>query len=300
MKKKYYATLIVFSAKAVKIMKAAKSLVMLKAFISVFSMSLLAAVYSWQMGVLMGVAFTLLLLIHELGHVFAMKQKGYDTHWPVFIPFIGAAIAMKELPRSRHVEAYIGFGGPLVGTAAALVCTALSFNSPFWHAAAMLGIGLNMFNMFPMSPLDGGRITQAVHRHFKLVGAAMLLAFTLFMKNPSFLVLWIIVLSDFDHIPYRVRFWFSLVLGFALLFFKLAALQGLEPVHWLDVVLGTLFALAMCWGMYRRDPNNEYKSWDDKRTLLGKRKRWMWLGAWLGLLVIQSAALVLLMVKHPH
>ena len=63
-----------------------------------------------------------MIFIHEIGHVLAAKQKGLPVSLPVFIPFLGAFIAMKKNPRDAVTEAYIAFGGPLLGTAGALIC----------------------------------------------------------------------------------------------------------------------------------------------------------------------------------
>ena len=63
--------------------------------------------------------------VHELGHGYAMKRCGVQAGWPIFIPFFGAMISMKGLPQDRSAEAQIAYGGPLAGTAAALLAAAM-------------------------------------------------------------------------------------------------------------------------------------------------------------------------------
>jgi len=140
--------------------------------------SMLAMVWfeALRSGVWFGIGFVLMILIHELGHGYAMKRAGVEAGWPIFIPFFGAMIAMKGLPQDRNVEAEIAFGGPLAGTAAALVAAALGLatESRLFLALAYTGFFLNLFNLTPISPLDGGRVTQAFSRRAWMFGAALI------------------------------------------------------------------------------------------------------------------------------
>lgn len=136
--------------------------------VACFSLLLFVAVYSIMMGIGIGIGLTVLLLIHEVGHMVAIRYKGYpSTGLPIFVPFIGAAI---DPPKGmcRHNEAFIAFGGPLVGTMASInIATVFIVNrNPIWIELSMIGIIMNFINMIPISPFDGGRITQAVQRGF--------------------------------------------------------------------------------------------------------------------------------------
>lgn len=157
------------------------------------SLSMLAMVWfeAQRSGWWFGVGFVLMILIHELGHGFAMKQQGVSAGWPIFIPFIGAMIAMKEAPRDRDVEAVIAFGGPLAGTAAAVAAAALglAFDSRLFIALAYTGFFLNLFNLTPLSPLDGGRVTQAFSRRAWVVGVMVLGAIFLWTHSPQLLLI---------------------------------------------------------------------------------------------------------------
>jgi Zn-dependent protease len=144
----------------------------------------------WGMRYALG--FVLLIFIHEMGHMAVMKFLGIKTGAPVFIPFVGAVISMKELPKNAWVESLVGIGGPLLGTAGAAACliVAVTTGSELWYALASTGFMINLFNMLPISPLDGGRITGVISRWFWLPGFA--LGFLIFIKTQSpilFLVL---------------------------------------------------------------------------------------------------------------
>jgi Zn-dependent protease len=133
----------------------------------------------WAYGTIWGipfaVGFILLIFVHELGHGLVMRQQGIPAGAPVFIPFVGAVIAMKGMPRDAYVEALVGIGGPALGTLGAAVCLVVGYmtQSPFWYALASTGFLINLFNMLPVSPLDGGRIAGVISRWLWLAGFAM-------------------------------------------------------------------------------------------------------------------------------
>src|SRR5262249_53429981 len=128
------------------------------------SISMLAMIwiYALRGGLPFAVGFVLLLLIHEMGHAIAIRRAGLNAGWPVFIPGLGAFITLKEVPTSRVMEAEIGYAGPLFGTAASLAVAALYLvtRSELCLSLAYTGFFLNLFNMIPLHPLDGGRVAQ--------------------------------------------------------------------------------------------------------------------------------------------
>ena len=120
--------------------------------------------YSWIFGWPYAVGFVLLIFCHEMGHYLAAKQRGLNVGAPTFIPFVGAWIELKDQPLNVETEAYVGFAGPIVGSVAALACFVLAreYNSQLLLALAYSGFMLNLFNLIPISPLDGGRITAII------------------------------------------------------------------------------------------------------------------------------------------
>ena len=152
-------------------------------------------VYSWVFGWRYAVGFVLLIFFHEMGHYVAARQRGINVGAPTFIPFVGAWIALKELPHDVETEAYIGFAGPLAGTAASLACyfIARDNGSQLLLALAYSGCMINLFNLIPISPLDGGRITAIISPKVWLAGVPLLAG--LFFYHPSPMLILVAVLA---------------------------------------------------------------------------------------------------------
>lgn len=158
----------------------------LKFFSTAGSMLISIAAYTVIFGLPFAVGFVLLILVHELGHVYQAKREGLDVSAPMFIPFLGAAILLREQPQNALVEARIGIAGPIAGSLGALVTygAALEFNSELLQALAYTGFFLNLFNLIPISPLDGGRIVAAISPKLWAVGVVGLVALLLYSPNP--------------------------------------------------------------------------------------------------------------------
>jgi Zn-dependent protease len=159
------------------------------------TMLLMIWVYTAMWGWKFGVGFVLLLLVHECGHLLVARKFGLKVGAPVFIPFMGAFIALKEAPRNAWMEACVGIGGPMLGTFGALICNSLGeiFDAPVFIALAWFGYFLNLFNLTPVGMLDGGRIVTALSRWLWLPGFALLLWFG--WKFPNFVVWLMVILS---------------------------------------------------------------------------------------------------------
>jgi Zn-dependent protease len=163
------------------------------------TMLLMIWVYMQLWGWQFALGFVLLLLVHETGHLIVARKFGLKVGAPVFIPFMGAFIALKEAPRNAWMEACVGIGGPLLGSLGALVCNALGefFAAPIFIALAWFGYFLNLFNLTPVGMLDGGRIVTALSRWLWLPGFALLIWFG--WKYPNFII-WLIVLLSLPRI----------------------------------------------------------------------------------------------------
>lgn len=142
-------------------------------------------VYGFMFGWRYAAGFLLLLLCHEMGHYLAARRRGLNVGAPTFIPFVGAWIEMKEIPHDAETEAYVGVAGPFAGTLASLICYFLARdnNSALLLAISYSGFFLNLFNLIPISPLDGGRITAVLSPRIWLLGVPVLVA--LFFWHPS-------------------------------------------------------------------------------------------------------------------
>lgn len=159
------------------------------------TMLLSVVAYAWLFGWRYAVGFVLLIFIHEMGHYFAARQRGLPVGLPTFIPFVGAWVAMKEMPKNVETEAYIGFAGPIVGGAAAMVCyfMARSYDSNLLLALSYSGLMINLINLIPILPFDGGRITAIISP--KLWFAGVPLFIILFFYYPSPLLILIAILA---------------------------------------------------------------------------------------------------------
>ncbi|AFS71740.1 site-2 protease family protein [Exiguobacterium antarcticum] len=142
-----------------------------------FGISLLF--YAQIFGVWFGVGLLYLLFIHEMGHLAAAKRLGFKTGPAIFIPFMGAVIGIKDTFRTPKQEAILAYGGPLAGLLSLiplLIGYALTGNE-FWLVIFHLGALLNLFNLLPVSPLDGGRILAGLPIVVWVAGLAALIAY---------------------------------------------------------------------------------------------------------------------------
>jgi Zn-dependent protease len=156
------------------------------------SASMLVSVVAYQLifGWAFAVGFVLLLLLHELGHVFQLRREGIEASAPMFIPFLGAVISAKSLGNDAAAEARVGLAGPILGSIATLVPLGiwLATGEEFWRALAYVGFLINLFNLLPVLPLDGGRAMAAISPWVWLVGFAGLIALLFFFPNPILLL----------------------------------------------------------------------------------------------------------------
>jgi Zn-dependent protease len=153
-----------------------------------------ALIWSWKFAV----GFVLLLLIHELGHVFQLRREGIKASAPMFIPFLGALVAMKELPKDAAAEARVGLAGPVLGSLGALLPLApyAATGDELFKALAFVGFFLNLFNLLPVLPLDGGRAMAALSPWMWFVGYGLLVAATFAFPNPIMLL--ILLMGGFE------------------------------------------------------------------------------------------------------
>ncbi|MBN8489034.1 MAG: site-2 protease family protein [Burkholderiales bacterium] len=151
------------------------------------SLVVYAMVYGWRYAA----GFIVLLFVHELGHLLAARHRGLDVGWPTFIPFVGAWVELKDRPHDAETEAFVGLGGPLLGTLGALLCYFLARGEadvPWLLAVAYAGFFLNLFNLIPLSPFDGGRITAVLSPRIWLLGVPVLLALAWWRPSPMLIL----------------------------------------------------------------------------------------------------------------
>jgi len=280
--------------KLVKLFKLAKPLVM------VVSMSISAVAYAFYLGPWFAIGLVGMLFVHEMGHVAAMRMKGYETKAPVFIPFLGAVIFAPPMHK-RDDEAFIGIGGPVLGSFGALLVFAAWFLiedkqsnlAVITLMVSYVGMFLNIFNLIPISPLDGGRITQAIGPWFKYVGVLLLAVFSALFREPVILFIWLLVLSEVTVLPRNLRS--LLACGLWLAMVILMALGYSEQPGWVDF-MDCCLGLAIVGASFSGelfDATDE----SSQRPQLRLQHRFGWLLAYI-ILLITLVAVMSVQVQH--
>ena len=149
------------------------------------------AAYSLWFGWTFAVGFVILLFVHEMGHVLQLRREGIRASAPMFVPFLGAVVMMRQMPDDALAEARVGLAGPVLGTAGAGVCLAIgeATGSDLFRALAYIGFFLNLFNLLPVVPLDGGRAMAAMAPWAWFLGFGVLVALELLYPNPILLII---------------------------------------------------------------------------------------------------------------
>ncbi len=163
----------------------------LKVFTTAASMLVSIAAYTWIWGLPFAIGFVILLFVHELGHVLELRRQGVPASAPLFIPFLGAVVGMKQLPDDAWKEAQVALAGPILGSVGAAVVwiAAEGTGSELLMALAFVGFFINLFNLIPVVPLDGGRAVGALHPAIWLLGLLMMVGLAVVSPNPILIII---------------------------------------------------------------------------------------------------------------
>ena len=190
---KRFATPIFFGILA--LLKWGKALILLlpKAKLLTTSATMLVSVgaYALIWGWKFAVGFVALLFVHEMGHYIQLRREGVRPSGMVFIPFLGAAVGTRSLGGSALAEARVGLAGPILGSlaTAALIPIAIATDDDFWRALAFTGFFLNLFNLLPVVPLDGGRAMAAMAPWMWFVGFGAIVVLVFLWPNPILILI---------------------------------------------------------------------------------------------------------------
>jgi Zn-dependent protease len=193
--KRIFGPLVVVGAAILRFLGPLKGLLLalpkLKLLTTSGSMLVSVAAYAWIWGWKFAVGFVLLLFVHELGHVIQLRREGILASAPMFIPFLGAVVTAKSLGDDAAAEARVGLAGPILGSlgAALLVPVWLLTGNDFWQALAFTGFFLNLFNLLPVVPLDGGRAMAAMTPWMWLVGLGAMIGVAIAFPNPIIIII---------------------------------------------------------------------------------------------------------------
>jgi Zn-dependent protease len=163
----------------------------IKILVTAGSMAVSIAAYTTIWGFWFAIGFVVLLLVHEMGHVIQLRREGIQASAPMFIPFLGAVVASKSLGDNALAEARVGLAGPILGTigsAACLVIWQISGHD-YWRALGYTGFFINLFNLLPVVPLDGGRAMAAMSPWLWFLGFFGIVVLAFVFPNPIIILI---------------------------------------------------------------------------------------------------------------
>ena len=155
--------------------------------------------YALLFPVWFAVGIVVLIWVHEMGHVLQLRREGIPASAPMFIPFLGAFVAMKQMPKDALAEARVGLAGPVLGTLGGLATLGLyaATREPLFLGLAYFNFVINLFNLAPLLPLDGGRAVGAMSLVFQLLGLVVMVA--LFFVAPIMTFIALLGLPELWH-----------------------------------------------------------------------------------------------------
>jgi Zn-dependent protease len=165
-----------------------------KILITAGTMLVSVAAYSFVFGWAFAIGFVTLLLVHEMGHVIELRRQGIRATAPMFVPFLGAVISARSLGNNALAEARVGLAGPILGSLGSAACILIwhATGNDIWRALAFTGFFLNLFNLLPVVPLDGGRAMAAMAPWMWFVGVAAIIPLAFLFPNPVILLILIV------------------------------------------------------------------------------------------------------------
>lgn len=175
---------------------------------AVISIAAYALIFGWPFAV----GLVALLFVHEMGHAVVMKMKGIPIGGMIFIPLLGAAVFMRQMPKNAKDDAEVGIAGPIAGAIASAVCLFFAQLTPdtptIWAPLAYFGFFLNLFNLVPVLPFDGGRVLGAIDRRIWIIGFIALIAFQIWswlQGNNSIWLLFFVIMAGTQLFAQRRR-----------------------------------------------------------------------------------------------
>lgn len=161
------------------------------------SLAAYSLVFSWQAAV----GLMVMIGVHECGHVYAMWKEDVDVQGIYLVPFFGGAAVSRGIAGTRRGTAYIALNGPVWGTLLAIACLLAFFATgmahPWLAAGAGWGALLNLFNLLPIYPLDGGRVVGSL-AHATGRGVALVFGFLVFGAALAYVqdlqLLWLLII----------------------------------------------------------------------------------------------------------
>lgn len=279
-----FALLAIVASKGKVLLSAILKVKGLGTFISM-AISMVGYWWAWNLGFWGALGFVALIWIHEMGHVLAARKIGLPVSAPVFVPFLGALIRMKELPKNAKDEAIMAMGGPLLGALGAFACLAVwQLNGDkLWLWLAGIGMLINLFNLIPVAPLDGGRIATLFGRSFWWAGLAALVVLSFVIEDSLLILFAVLGLLEIDSRFTRLPRWVFLVPV------VLALVHGLYFGHYIMGPVLALICLVFVYGKLRGAVDESEPEQDESYFVVSAGTKAVLLSVYLGLIVLLGA-----------
>jgi Zn-dependent protease len=192
--KKFFAPLAAIGAFLAKF---GAVLIKLKSVVFLGSAAVSVLAYAQLWGWKYAVGIVVLLLVHELGHVVALRVRGIRNSALVFVPLLGAFTSWRPTERSAYQEAETALAGPVLGSAGALLIGYIGHvqGSGLLEALAFTGLVINLFNLAPVPMLDGGRLIYLLHPAIWILAIAGLAGWELY--RPGVIPLLLVIFAGY-------------------------------------------------------------------------------------------------------
>lgn len=279
-----FALLAIIASKGKVLLGAILKVKGLGTFISM-AISMVGYWWAWDLGFWGALGFVALIWVHEMGHVLAARKIGLPVTAPVFVPFLGALIRMKELPKNARDEAIMAMGGPLLGALGAFVCLAVwQWNGDkLWLWLAAIGMLINLFNLIPVAPLDGGRIATLFGRGFWWLGLLALVVLSFLIEDGVLILFAVFGLLEIDSRFSRLPRWVFLVPV------VLALVHGLYFGHYIMGPVLALICLVFVYGKLRGAVDESEPEQDESYFVVSPGTKAVLLSVYLGLIALLGA-----------
>lgn len=282
-----FALLVIIASKGKVLFGAMLKVKGLGTFISM-AVSMVGYWWAWDLGFWGALGFVALIWVHEMGHVLAARKIGLPVSAPVFVPFLGALIRMKEMPKNARDEAIMAMGGPLLGALGAFVCLGIWqwSGDKLWLWLAAIGMLINLFNLIPVAPLDGGRIATLFGRGFWWLGLLALVVLSFIIEDGLLILFAVFGLMEIDSRFARLPRWVFLVPV------VLALAHGLYFGHYIGGPLLAVLCLVLVYGRVRKaavDLEENEPAQDAKFFEVSTGDKVVLLSAYLGMIAVLGA-----------
>jgi Zn-dependent protease len=190
--KRLLGPLAVLAALAIKFGKVAFVAIKGAKFLTTsLSMLVSIAAYTFIFGLPFAVGFVALLFVHEMGHYIQLRREGVKPGRMIFVPLLGAVVTARSFGGSALAEARVGLAGPILGSLGALAVAlwGLAADSDMLKALAFTGFFLNLFNLLPVVPLDGGRAMAAMAPWMWFLGLGAVITMVFVWPNPILILI---------------------------------------------------------------------------------------------------------------